>query len=152
MAHTRADIPGRIDREVRFANFTTKGRDEDGEYDEHVEPAIVGSYDEANVLTSIIAPSETTWDALVGQHAPVLDLDFPCTLLDSTTPGHHHLVIDRPLTWDQLVILMDAMAVVGLLEVGYVAAAKRRGYTSIRLPWVRKMPPAEVTPSVSIDF
>jgi hypothetical protein len=88
--------------------------------------------DRANVVTSRHVGT------LADLHMPVLDLDFPLVAEPSTTPGHHHLYIDRALTWDQLVKLMDVMEEIGLLEPGYVEAAKMRGYSSVRLPWIEK--------------
>jgi hypothetical protein len=89
--------------------------------------------DAANVVTSRWSGSE-----VVDLHMPVLDLDFPLVAEPSTTPGHHHLYIDRAMSWDQLVKLMDVMEEIGLLEPGYVEAAKMRGYSSVRLPWIEK--------------
>lgn len=71
-------------------------------------------------------------------HRPVLDLDLPAWLTPSSTPGHYHLAIDKPMTWDQYRRLLRVMAEVGILEPGYVSASEQRGYTSARLPWVRK--------------
>ena len=91
--------------------------------------------DRANVVTS---RADDTWGTT--EHLPVLDLDFPIVAEPSTTEGHFHLYIDRAMSWDQLVKLMDGMEEVGLLETGYVEAAKIRGYSSVRLPGVLKPP------------
>lgn len=72
-------------------------------------------------------------------HMPVLDLDVPATLLPSSTPGHSHLFLDRRIFWDDYVNLLDALAACGLVEAGYVRVSKARGYTAVRLPWVRKL-------------
>lgn len=74
-----------------------------------------------------------------GLHMPVIDLDIPCRLVPSRTPGHHHLYIDQPITWDAFVPILDAMAAAGLVEYGYVNASKARGTTFVR--W--KAPPPE---------
>ena len=71
-------------------------------------------------------------------HRPVLDLDMPVRLYPSSTPGHHHLYVDKPMTWDHYVKLLDVLAEVGLIQPGYASASKDRGYTRLRLPWVRK--------------
>jgi hypothetical protein len=92
----------------------------------------------ANVVTSCEDDS-SPW-AAPDIHLPVLDLDFPIVAEPSTTEGHFHLYIDRAMTWDQLVKLMDVMEEVGLLETGYVEAAKIRSYSSVRLPGVKKPP------------
>lgn len=73
-----------------------------------------------------------------GTHKPVLDIDMDCVLLESSTPGHHHLFIDKEMSWENYCKLMDVMAEVGILEEGYVKASKHRKYSAARLPWVRK--------------
>ena len=72
------------------------------------------------------------------RHRVVLDIDHPAILLDSTTPGHHHLYIDFEMTWSKYERLLDVMADVGLLEQGYVDACKERGFSAVRLPWIKK--------------
>ena len=71
-------------------------------------------------------------------HTPVLDIDFPAALVPSSTPGKYHLYLDMPMPWEKYVKLLDVMAEVGILEPGYVGASKARGFTAVRLPWVRK--------------
>lgn len=77
-----------------------------------------------------------------GMHAPALDIDWPCQLIESSTPGHFHLYIDKPLTWAHYVKLLTVMAEVGLLEEGYVGASLRDGATILRRPGVKKEPSA----------
>jgi hypothetical protein len=71
-------------------------------------------------------------------HRVVLDIDHPAILLDSTTPGHHHLYIDKEMTWGQYKLLLIVLGEVGLLEDGYVNACLERGFSAVRLPWVKK--------------
>lgn len=71
-------------------------------------------------------------------HLPCIDVDVPAKLVPSSTPGHHHLYIDVPLAWHDYCDLLDVMARCGIVEEGYVSAAKARGQTSCRLPHVRK--------------
>ena len=71
-------------------------------------------------------------------HTPVLDIDVPAALVPSSTPGKHHLYLDVPMTWETYVKLLDVMAEAGILEPGYVGASKARGFTAVRLPWIRK--------------
>lgn len=71
-------------------------------------------------------------------HIPVLDLDMDAMLLPSSTPGHHHLFIDKPMTWKQYKKLLDVMAEVGILEPGYVGVSKKRKRTQVRTPWTKK--------------
>lgn len=71
-------------------------------------------------------------------HAPTLDIDLPCRLVPSSTPGHFHLYIDKAMTWAQYVRLLNVMADVGILEPNYVAASIRDGATILRRPGVKK--------------
>lgn len=104
------------------------------------KPRVVTELDQANLITS-----RTTSSALAafgGHHKPVIDIDMPVKVIPSSTPGHCHLYIDRTLRWDQYVELLKVLAKVGILESGYVDASLQRGYTAVRLPWVRKETPA----------
>ena len=73
-----------------------------------------------------------------GMHRPVLDIDFPAALIPSSTPGHFHLYLDKQMDFATYVILLDALATAGVIEKGYASVSKARGYTSARLPWVKK--------------
>lgn len=89
-----------------------------------------------DLLEATVISSVSTDDPDV--HYPVLDIDVRAHLVPSSTSGHTHLYLDHPLTPDQLWKLCDVMAEVGILEPGYVSACKERGYTSVRLPWIKK--------------
>jgi len=73
-----------------------------------------------------------------GKHTVMLDLDFPATLVQSTTTGHHHLYIDHLMPWHQYRKLLKALADVDLIEQGYYRAAIRQSATMLRPPWVKK--------------
>lgn len=73
-----------------------------------------------------------------GMHYPMLDLDHHVEVYASSTPGNHHLYIGTPLPWDDYLKVLRAFAEVGLIQQGYLGASAERGYTSLRLPWVRK--------------
>src|SRR6187399_43822 len=84
---------------------------------------------------------------LDGRHEPTLDIDHNCVLLPSTTPGHFHLYIDVPMSWENYQKLLDVMAEVGILEKGYVDVSKKYGATYVRMPHVKKVtPPVEDAP------
>lgn len=85
----------------------------------------------AHVVTSRVA-------ARPGFHKVVLDLDLPAKLVPSSTPGHFHLYIDHELSEGRYFHLLDALADAGLIERGYQGASEARGFTAVRLPWVRK--------------
>ena len=92
--------------------------------------------DKAHVTTSMVAGSGVGDRGVM--HKVVLDIDMPAVLLESSTPGHHHLYIDHEMTWENYKRLLNVMAEVGLLEPGYVGASETRKHTALRLPWVRK--------------
>lgn len=118
--------------------------DDDGESTQNP----TADLEEANILTSemvdtvepkaesIALPWLETMPA--GRHRLVIDIDHPVKVVPSSTPGHNHLYIDVPMSWGQAVGILEAMANAGVVEPGYVAASEARGYTSVRLPWIRK--------------
>jgi len=71
-------------------------------------------------------------------HRPVFDLDFPCRLVESSTPGHFHLYMETEVTWLEYQNVLTAMVVAGILEPGWVAAAIANRAAMIRKPEVRK--------------
>ena len=91
-----------------------------------------------------IAESDVVSSELFGDldsHAPCIDLDVPAVLVPSSTPGHSHLYIDVPMTWEQYEAILTALADAGVMEQGYYRASKLRKGTHLRLPWVRKPEP-----------
>lgn len=91
--------------------------------------------DRANLVTSQLFADEE-------HHAPVLDIDFECVLLTSSTGGHHHLYlngIDPPLTWLEYSKLLDALLEARIIGPGYHRHSINRGYTALRRPHVRKL-------------
>ena len=113
------------------------------EFDVNNEQA--GEYNGDNVgevVTDITEATVVSSDWGVGKyHLPVIDIDTDeVRLVPSSTPGHCHLYINVPFRWEQYLALLDILVDVGLVQPGYVAAAKRRGHTDVRLPWVKKNP------------
>ena len=135
MSHTRAEVPGKIDRMTRFVT----GLDEssDAPTFQH-EDFSTGNLSFANLLTS--EPADP-FIREAGMHAPVIDLDFPCELIPSSTEGHFHLVLDRLIPAEAYFTLLDAMVAAGLVEPGYAGSSRSRGYSAIRLPWIKKGAP-----------
>jgi hypothetical protein len=85
---------------------------------------------DANIVTSEVVNTSL--------HAPVLDIDMPCALVPSSTPGHFHLFIERGMTWRRYRRLLRALGRAGILERGFVHAALARRYTAVRVPWEKK--------------
>lgn len=72
-------------------------------------------------------------------HKPVLDLDMDVLVVPSSTPGHHHLYIDKAMPWPEYSLLMNVLAHVGILQTGYVRASHYRAESFLRTPWTRKV-------------
>lgn len=75
---------------------------------------------------------------VANMHLPVIDFDFDAQLVPSSTQGHHHLYINKPVTKRQYKRLLKAMVKAGLVEKGYCTSFKHRGYTAVRKPGVHK--------------
>lgn len=88
--------------------------------------------EEHNTLTSLTSfePDEP--------HLPVIDIDFPIAAVPSSTPGHFHLYIEKPTTFEAFESLLYAMVEAGWVEEGYYRAFQRRNYTVVRKPGVLK--------------
>ena len=98
----------------------------------------------ANVISSAVIEPNLTWKTR--RHTVALDIDFPCAVVESTTPGHCHLYIDKLMPWEDYEKLLKVCGEIGLVEEGYVKASIRRRATHLRLPWVRKVSPSPVAP------
>lgn len=85
-----------------------------------------------NVVTSLIELDPLIQRATEPLHAPALDIDLPCRLVPSSTPGHFHLFIDAAVPQSAYYDLLDALERCGLVEAGWVRASKVRGYTALR--------------------
>lgn len=118
-------LPDNAPRTLHKANLTQE------DYMD-TETREVADLAEANVVSSIAASGS------VPHHYPVLDLDVPARLVPSSTPGHSHLYIDKSVPDEVYWRLCEALVNAGILEPGYVSASMERGYTSVRLPWIKK--------------
>lgn len=98
-------------------------------YDWVVMPEETSSLDEANIVISLLPD---------GTHAPVLDLDIPHVYVPSSTPGHGHLYLDVPMDDESFWIFLELLSDLGIIEEGYFQASKARGYSAVRLPWIKK--------------
>lgn len=125
-------------RQYRYQeSLDTKG--DSGTFDEDDNRwAESSSKEDANLISSYCKD---------GMHRPVLDFDVPARLIPSSTPGHSHLYIDKPMTWEQYEHLLIVMVDAGILEPGYVGASINHSASHVRPPWVKK-PGAPSTPPV----
>lgn len=92
---------------------------------------------EANLVSSKTTDLKGIYEG-APLHRPVIDLDIPCRLIPSSTPGHYHLYIDHPVPQDKYLAMIQAMADAGVVQPFYAEAAKLRGATFVRPEWVKK--------------
>lgn len=92
------------------------------------DPAEIEDASVAELVCSDIKNSEGL------AHRPVIDLDFECQLIPSGTPGHHHLYIDKTISKRDMGRLLDVMAEIGLVQIGFRDSFHRRGYSAVRHP------------------
>lgn len=91
--------------------------------------------EECQQLESNLVGSKTNVD---DTHLLVLDLDFPCILVPSSTNGHFHLYLQKPMPWPKAKKLLVAMQEADLLEPMWVSQCLDEGMTSVRPPWAKK--------------
>ena len=77
---------------------------------------------------------------LFGLHMPLFDIDYSAKMIESSTPGHFHLYLDKPISWDAYIKVLEAMRDAGLVEVGFCDNAIKRGQAFLRTPWTFKGP------------
>jgi hypothetical protein len=94
-------------------------------------------------MPDLKAPNLVSSRTTDGRQMPILDMDFPHHFEESSTPGHHHLFIDRPMTNRQWFVLMCALRYAGVIEEGFFAWSIRRWGNFVRLPGVLKEKPEE---------
>lgn len=71
-------------------------------------------------------------------HVPTLDIDYPVIVIPSSTPGHNHLFIEKEIRKQEYMALLAILAEVGIIQKGFAEYSIKRGYSSVRLPWVGK--------------
>lgn len=127
-------FPGQVLRDVNFGDPSW--------YEENVGESrpVVYTAEAATVVTSEVIRGGGDRPLEAGKmHKPVLDIDLPVKVLDSSTAGHHHLFIDKEMSWEQYAKLLDVLAEVGIIEEGYSRVSQgSRKHTAVRLPWVKK--------------
>jgi hypothetical protein len=95
------------------------------------DPSLTAWYH--NVVTSLMVGGRGE-----GEHMPVIDCDYPVYVVPSSTPGHYHLYLNKPISWKHYRRVLRAMSHAGLIEPGYYRASLKRRLTRVRLPWIRK--------------
>lgn len=82
--------------------------------------------------------SKVQSDYLRDQHQVMFDIDVPHVYVPSTTEGHGHIIFRKQLPFSKYLSLLEHMADVGLVEQGFVDAARNRGEAWLRTPWTAK--------------
>lgn len=103
----------------------------DGGYSEEARTRI--TREEAHDRVCFGAPALVSSLCEDGLHRPAIDVDLPCRLVESRTPGHYHLYIDQPMRWWRYRLLLRALVLAGVVERGYYKASVRRRQTHLRL-------------------
>ncbi len=101
---------------------------------------------EADVLSSLVDSTDSNnvidindWNRPVRMHKLVIDIDHETTLIDSSTPGHHHLIVNHEIPEHKYFNLISALADAGIIEQGYATVSiDLRKETQVRLPWIHK--------------
>lgn len=71
-------------------------------------------------------------------HFPVIDIDHPCKLVESSTRGHFHLYVDKEVTWERYKMILLSLVDAGIVERGYYEASVQHGQTFVRKPGLTK--------------
>lgn len=72
------------------------------------------------------------------EHMPAIDVDVPVRVYPSSTEGHFHLYIDKPMSWRAYRRVLRALVRAGVVEKNYYNVSWNRKATHLRLPWVKK--------------
>ena len=71
-------------------------------------------------------------------HLPMFDIDYSAELIPSSTKGHFHLYLNRPITWYRYKKVLRAMWKAGLIEKGVYLGALHYKEVYLRKPGVKK--------------
>jgi hypothetical protein len=83
-----------------------------------------------------------------GKHAPALDIDIPCRIVESSTEGHCHIYFDDlEMSWEKYEKLLIALSDAGIIEENYLKHSQKRKATMLRPEHVKKVKKPE--PSIS---
>lgn len=85
--------------------------------------------EKSNLLSSEVEPDK---------HLAVIDCDYPVIVMESSTPGHGHLYIEKEMTWEQYKALLEGMFKAGLIQKAWYENALKDKRTYVRLPHVKK--------------
>lgn len=72
------------------------------------------------------------------RHYLFLDLDIPHTYMPSSTEGHGHLIIEKPMGFNNMMYLLRTLMNSGILQQGFVELTEKRGAAFLRHPNSKK--------------
>lgn len=144
-----ADPFMRLARNLQAGDIDFSANQDGSDEDLDVEKLIADKpLPEANSVSSRVTRTEykaTETDSLAfngytlkDTHKVVIDLDMDAALWETSTPGHHHLIIDHEMTWATYERLLFALNAAGLIQDGYLNACIARKASWVRTPWTRK--------------
>lgn len=129
------------DKVIKRTYWNCPNLDKDYGSGEIIIPADVG-------LANLIGSQLQTTDGVL--HAPVIDVDFPCRVIPSSTDGHYHLYIDKPMDWKQYQKFLKAMYEAGIIEKGYYNSAMKTKQSLVRKPGAYKEQSVEIEPLLKV--
>lgn len=140
MGHPRTSIvyPTMRDQYPEF--FRLGGDLSSGNTDFDETGSKTGNFGTTPIQTAEITESNVVLSRLkdIDHHKVVIDLDMDAVLIPSSTPGHHHLIIDKTMPWNDYANLLASLRDAGLIQDGYYKASVNRGASVIRTPWTKK--------------
>lgn len=111
-----------------------------GKFEPGFEPDPLANLEETTDLNyaDIVSSESASLFSFESKHMVMFDVDIPMAVVPSSTPGHQHVYFDTYVPKEKLFELLDVLADCGIVERGYAQASRARGFTALRLPWVRK--------------
>lgn len=105
----------------------------DDHWDERWEKDVL-LWEESNAISS--AYRDDTHNK--GKHALLLDLDVDHVYVPSSTKYHGHLIVNVALKQEDMQEVLDVLNRHGILQDGFVSAARARKCAWLRTPWTSK--------------
>ena len=101
-------------------------------YDKQADKYVWVEPEHANLVSSIINEGQPNYKDSTSKHAPVIDFDIPIEVYPSSRLGHHHLYINKAISWEDYQLLLTTLSKVGLVEAGYTGASIANGFSAVR--------------------
>ena len=116
---------------LRFLSFCRRdiSLNYEGELEDEDDKAVYCYPTDANLIMS---------HTPFGNHVLILDIDDEHFYRESSSTGHGHLIINKELSFDDMVEVLEVLGKHGIIQEGFVEGTKRRGYASVRTPWAVK--------------